>query len=92
MLMMIINKLLIKCEHFYVGAYAYLWRIFEKMLNNYIKENNVTLKDDHVETKIKAVKDCFDSRIKDLLKNCIVYWAKVYMNLMKNRVKSIINA
>lgn len=38
------------------------------MLNNYIKENNVTLKDDHVETKIKAVKDCFDSRIKDLLK------------------------
>lgn len=43
------------------------------MLNNYIKENNVTLKDDHVETKIKAVKDCFDSRIKDLLKNCIVY-------------------
>ncbi|MDD5826798.1 MAG: hypothetical protein PUD25_03425 [Bacilli bacterium] len=54
-----------------------LMRIYEeylkKMLNNYIKENNVTLKDDHVETKIKAVKDCFDSRIKDLLKNCIVY-------------------
>ncbi len=56
-------------EHFYVGAYAYLRRIFEKMLNNYIKDNNVTLKDDHVETQIKAVKDCFDSRIKDLLKN-----------------------
>lgn len=56
-------------EHFYVGAYAYLRRIFEKMLNNYIEENNITLKDDHVETKIKAVKDCFDSRIKDLLKN-----------------------
>lgn len=56
-------------EHFYVGAYAYLRRIFEKMLNNYIKENNVTLKDEHVDTKIKAVKDCFDSRIKDLLKN-----------------------
>lgn len=56
-------------DHFYVGAYAYLRRIFEKMVNNYIKEKNVILDDDHIDTKIKAVKDCFDVRIKDLLKN-----------------------
>ena len=58
-----------KADHFYVGAYAYLRRIFEKMINRYIRDNNIKLDDDHVETKIKAVKDYFDPRIKDMLKN-----------------------
>lgn len=54
-------------EHFYVGAYAYLRRIFEKMINNYVGKNK--LKDDHIDTKIDAVKDRFDPRTSGLLKN-----------------------
>lgn len=54
-------------EHFYVGAYAYLRRIFEKMLNYYL--GNTKLEDEHIDTKIKAVKEHFDPRIKNLLKN-----------------------
>lgn len=54
-------------EHFYVGAYAYLRRIFEKMINYYL--GTTKLKDNHIDTKIDAVKDKFDPRTKDLLKN-----------------------
>ena len=54
-------------DHFHVGAYAYLRRIFEKMINQYLGKTK--LKDDHMDTKIDAVKDYFDPRIKKLLKN-----------------------
>ncbi|MBQ3021407.1 MAG: hypothetical protein IJD92_04195 [Bacilli bacterium] len=54
-------------DHFHVGAYAYLRRIFEKMINQYLGKTE--LKDDHMDTKIDAVKDYFDPRIKNLLKN-----------------------
>lgn len=54
-------------DHFYVGAYAYLRRIFEKMINQYIGDTK--LKDDHMDTKIEVVKDHFDPRIQKLLKN-----------------------
>ncbi|MDD4376415.1 MAG: hypothetical protein PHR25_06555 [Clostridia bacterium] len=54
-------------EHFYVGAYAYLRRIFEKMIKNYVGKTK--LKDDHIDTKIDAVKDQFDPRTSGLLKN-----------------------
>lgn len=53
-------------DHFYVGAYAYLRRIFEKMLNKFTEGK--TLKDNHVDTKIEAAKDKFDPRIQGLLK------------------------
>lgn len=53
-------------EHFFVGAYAYLRRIFEKMVNNFISENEV-LEDNHMTTKIEHVKDKFDPRIQRLL-------------------------
>ncbi len=56
-------------EHFYVGAYAYLRRIFEKLINWYIEENNIELTDDRMETKIDSVKQYFDPRINKLLKN-----------------------
>lgn len=56
-------------DHFYVGAYAYLRRIFEKLINWYIKENNIKLTDDRMETKIDSVKQYFDPRINKLLKN-----------------------
>jgi hypothetical protein len=54
-------------EHFYVGAYAYLRRIFEKIINYYV--GDTVLKDTHIDTKIDAVKDQFDPRTKHLLKN-----------------------
>lgn len=54
-------------EHFHVGAYAYLRRIFEKMVNYFL--NGIKLEDNHMETKINAVKDKFDPRINGLLKN-----------------------
>lgn len=54
-------------EHFYVGAYAYLRRIFEKMINYYLGATK--LKDNHIDTKIDAVKEQFDPRIRKLLKN-----------------------
>lgn len=56
-------------DHFYVGAYAYLRRIFEKLINWYIEENNIKLTDDRMETKIDSVKQYFDPRINKLLKN-----------------------
>ncbi len=51
----------------YAGAYAYLRRVFEKMLKEYCKQ--MTLKDNHVETKIEACMDRFDERVKPLLKS-----------------------
>ena len=51
----------------YAGAYAYLRRVFEKMLKEYCK--GLTLKDNHVETKIEACIERFDERVKPLLKN-----------------------
>ena len=54
-------------DHFYVGAYAYLRRIFEKMISYYLGDKK--LEDNHMDTKIEAVKENFDPRIRDLLKN-----------------------
>ena len=54
-------------DHFYVGSFAYLRRIFEKMLEKYT--NGKILKDNHIDTKIKIAKEKFDPRIRDLLRN-----------------------
>lgn len=54
-------------DHFYVGAYAYLRRIFEKLIEYYL--NGKKLKDNHMNTKIDAVKSNFDPRVKSLLEN-----------------------
>lgn len=54
-------------EHFYVGAYAYLRRIFEKMINKYTE--GIQLKDNHMTTKIEACKSKFDPRIHNTLTN-----------------------
>lgn len=54
-------------DHFYVGAYAYLRRVFEKMINDYL--DGVKLPDNHMDTKIEAAKDKFDNRVQKLLKN-----------------------
>lgn len=54
-------------DHFYVGAYAYLRRIFEKVVNKYLEDKND--KKLHMDEKIDKIKDKFDPRIKDLLKN-----------------------
>lgn len=56
-------------EHFYVGAYAYLRRIFEKLIKYYIDKHDITLDDNRMETKIDSVKQYFDPRISKLLKN-----------------------
>lgn len=56
-------------EHFYVGAYAYLRRIFEKLIKYYIEKHDITLDDNRMETKIDSVKQYFDPRISKLLKN-----------------------
>lgn len=54
-------------DQFYVGAYAYLRRIFEKMIKFYLGDK--ILKDDHMDTKIEEVKESFDPRVRKLLKN-----------------------
>lgn len=54
-------------DHFYVGSFAYLRRIFEKMLEEYTEGK--ALVDNHVDTKINVAKEKFDPRIRDLLKN-----------------------
>ena len=58
---------LCNAEHFYVGAYAYLRRILEKMINRYL--TGLEIKDGHMNTKIDATKDKFDPRIQKMLKN-----------------------
>ena len=52
-------------DGFSAGAYTYLRRVFEKMLNKYCE--GLELEDDHTDTKIKACKDCFDKRVHKLL-------------------------
>ena len=52
-------------DGFSAGAYTYLRRVFEKMLNKYCV--GVELKDNHTETKIKACQSFFDPRIHRLL-------------------------
>lgn len=52
-------------DGFSAGAYTYLRRVFEKMLNKY--SEGIELKDDYSETKIKACKGKFDERIHPLL-------------------------
>ena len=54
-------------DGFVAGAYTYLRRVFEKMLNDYCQ--GIDLLDDRAETKIKACKDRFDPRIHSMLKN-----------------------
>lgn len=57
---------LCNADNFHVGAYSYLRRIFEKMLNKF--SEGMAFKDNRVETKIEAVKFKFDPRIQDMLK------------------------
>lgn len=52
-------------DGFSAGAYTYLRRVFEKMLNKYC--DGLCLEDNHTETKIKACKASFDSRVHKLL-------------------------
>ncbi len=54
-------------DQFYVGAYAYLRRIFEKMINFYLGSKKI--EDEHMDKKIEAVKEEFDPRVRKLLKN-----------------------
>jgi len=54
-------------DHFFVGAYAYLRRIFEKLILFYLGDTK--LEDNHMDTKINFIKDKFDPRIRGLLKN-----------------------
>lgn len=53
-------------DHFYAGAFTYLRRIFEKMVKYYIGDKQ--LPDNHMDTKIEAIKNNFDPRIQGLLK------------------------
>ena len=77
-----------RADQFYVGAYAYLRRIFEKVLNRYLKEYNIKITDNHVETKIKAVKEYFDPRIKDMLKNLYGILSKSIHELDESQSKT----
>lgn len=52
----------------YVGAYDYLRRVYEKMINYYLDKNNVVLEANaSAEKKIKSIKTSFDKRIQDFL-------------------------
>lgn len=53
-------------EGFYVGAFAYLRRVFEKMLFAYV--GNQKLLDNHISTKIEAAKSHFSPDILSMLK------------------------
>lgn len=52
-------------DGFSAGAYTYLRRVFEKMLNKYCE--GMSLSDNFTETKIKSCKGKFDERIHPLL-------------------------
>ena len=52
-------------DGFSAGAYTYLRRVFEKMLNKYC--DGLNLEDNRTETKIKACKPSFDPRVHKLL-------------------------
>ena len=56
-------------EKFYVGAYAYLRRIFEKMINYYMGERVTEIEGSSMENKIDSVKEKFDPRVRKLIKN-----------------------
>lgn len=51
-------------EQFYAGAFTYLRRIFEKMVNYYLEGKNPA--DNHMETKIDTIKEKLDPRIRGL--------------------------
>ena len=53
-------------DGFSAGAYTYLRRVFEKMLNKYCE--GVKLEDNRTETKIKTCEGSFDIRVRKLLK------------------------
>ena len=53
-------------EQFHVGAYAYLRRIFEKMINSYLDKKNIKK---HMDEKIEIVKEHFDPRVRNMLNN-----------------------
>ena len=58
------------------------------MLNRYLKEYNIKTTDDHVETKIKSVKEYFDPRIKDMLKNLYGILSKSIHELDEDQSKT----
>ena len=52
----------------YVGAYDYLRRVYEKMIEYYLSKCGVALKENSTnQEKIKAIKHCFDKRIQHFL-------------------------
>ena len=72
-------------DHFFVGAYAYLRRIFAKLILFYLGE--AKLDDNHMDTKINFVKDKFDPRIRGLLKNLYGILSKSIHELDENESK-----
>ena len=53
----------------YSGAYVYLRRVFENMIDYYITKNNIQLpQNSKTEDRIDAVKKYFDDKIRDILK------------------------
>lgn len=63
------NADLSMANNFHAGAYTYLRRVYEKQLNYYVEKDKPVLTDDRTETKIKSVKNNFDPRIHEHLKN-----------------------
>ena len=52
----------------YAGAYDYLRRVYEKMINYYLRKNQITVeKSWGAKEKIKAIKHCFDKGIREYL-------------------------
>lgn len=52
----------------YAGAYDYLRRVFEKIINYYLEKNNIKLeKSWGAKEKIATVRSCFDKRIQNFL-------------------------
>lgn len=52
----------------YVGAYDYLRRVYEKMIDYYLAKRSVVLdSNSKTQEKIKAIKTCFDNKIQDFL-------------------------
>ena len=56
-------------EGFYVGSFAYLRRIFEKLVNQYLTETKEKPSDNRMDSKIKVIKNRFDPLIQNSLKN-----------------------
>lgn len=52
----------------YVGAYDYLRRVYEKMIDYYLKKCSIVVEDNWgAKEKIKSIKHCFDKRIQEFL-------------------------